>query len=105
MTKTSTQYLAQESLGCRTKNQSVALIAVAKTVLKKIKKAVDFFKRNGILYLMNKLDVIYLVASIASLTASVLLWFGGSKEAGIYVGLWVPSILGFWNVHKVISKD
>lgn len=54
---------------------------------------------------MNKLDVIYLVASIASLTASVLLWFGGSKEAGIYVGLWVPSILGFWNVHKVINKD
>ena len=54
---------------------------------------------------MKKLDVVYLVASIASLTASVLLWFGGSKEAAIYVGLWVPSILGFWNVHKVISKD
>ena len=53
MTKTSTQYLAQESLGCRTKNQSAALIAVAKTVLKKIKKAVDFFKRFTILIEVN----------------------------------------------------
>jgi len=53
---------------------------------------------------MNKLDVTYLVASIASLTASVLLWFNGSKESGIYVGLWVPSILGFWIVHKLTQK-
>lgn len=54
---------------------------------------------------MNKLDVVYLVASIASLTASVLLWFNGSKEAGIYVGLWVPSILGFWNIHKMNTRS
>ena len=54
---------------------------------------------------MNKLDVVYLVASIASLTASVLLWFNGSKEAGIYVGLWVPSILGFWNIHKMNTRN
>ena len=53
---------------------------------------------------MNKVDVVYLVASIASLTASLLLWFGNSKEAGIYVGLWVPSILGFWTVHSLIAK-
>jgi hypothetical protein len=53
---------------------------------------------------MSKTDVVYLVASIASLTASVLLWFNGSKESGIYVGLWVPSILGFWTVHKLSSK-
>lgn len=54
---------------------------------------------------MNKLDVVYLVASIASLTASVLLWFNGSKEAGIYVGLWVPSIHGFWNIHKMNTRS
>ena len=53
---------------------------------------------------MNKLDVTYLVASIASLTASILLWFNGSKDSGIYVGLWVPSILGFWIVHKLTQK-
>ena len=54
---------------------------------------------------MNKLDVVYLVASIASLTASVLLWFNDSQVAGIYVGLWVPSILGFWNIHKMNARD
>ena len=53
---------------------------------------------------MSKADITFLVASVASLTASVLLWFGGSKEAGIYVGLWVPSILGFWSVFKRSNK-
>ncbi len=28
-----------------------------------------------------------------SLVASVSLWFSGYKEQGLYVGLWVPSIL------------
>ena len=50
---------------------------------------------------MSKTDLIFLIASIASLTASVMLWFNGSKESGIYVGLWVPSILGFWGIHKL----
>jgi len=28
-----------------------------------------------------------------SLVASITLWFSGYKEQGLYVGLWVPSIL------------
>ncbi len=28
-----------------------------------------------------------------SLVASITLWFSGYKEQGVYVGLWVPSIL------------
>jgi len=36
--------------------------------------------------------LIYLAALI-SLSVSVYLWFGPSKEQGVFVGMWVPSIL------------
>ena len=36
-----------------------------------------------------------LVASGLSFLISVFLWFSGDKEFGLYVGLWVPSILSF----------
>jgi hypothetical protein len=36
-----------------------------------------------------------LVAAFASFILSVTLWFTGSHEEGIFVGLWVPSILSF----------
>jgi hypothetical protein len=36
-----------------------------------------------------------LVAAFASFVLSVSLWFTGSREQGIFVGLWVPSILAF----------
>ena len=85
-------------------DKQVALAAEAEDKLAYLKNHFAEYRKRFRL-IMKKLDVVYLVASIASLTASVLLWFGGSKEAGIYVGLWVPSILGFWNVHRVISKD
>jgi hypothetical protein len=35
----------------------------------------------------------FLVAAGASFLLSVTLWFSGSKEQGVFVGLWVPSIL------------
>ena len=34
-----------------------------------------------------------LVAAFVSFSLSVSLWFSGSEEEGIFVGLWVPSIL------------
>ncbi len=37
----------------------------------------------------------YVVAAGASFLFSVSLWFTGSKQEGLYVGLWVPSILSF----------
>ena len=49
-------------------------------------------------------DVAYLAASVASLSASLFLWFNGSKESGIYVGRWVPSSLGFLILHRLINK-
>lgn len=37
----------------------------------------------------------YVAAAGASFVFSVSLWFTGSKQEGLYVGLWVPSILSF----------
>jgi hypothetical protein len=43
--------------------------------------------------------LLFLVAAAASFVLSVALWFAGSREEGLFVGLWVPSILAagaFW---------
>lgn len=37
----------------------------------------------------------YVAGAGISFLLSVYLWFTGSKEQGLYVGLWVPSILSF----------
>ena len=34
-----------------------------------------------------------LIAAFASFVLSVTLWFTGSESQGIFVGIWVPSIL------------
>ena len=39
--------------------------------------------------------VTYVAGAGVSFLLSVYLWFNGSKEQGVYVGLWVPSILSF----------
>ena len=40
-------------------------------------------------------DYFLLLGAFVSFLLSVGLWFFGHKEAGIFVGLWVPSILSF----------
>ena len=37
----------------------------------------------------------FVIAAGASFLFSVYLWFSGSKDEGVFVGLWVPSILSF----------
>ena len=42
---------------------------------------------------------LFLVAAAASFLLSIALWFTDNHQAGVFVGLWVPSILaagGFW---------
>lgn len=36
-----------------------------------------------------------LLAAGMSFLLSVYLWFSGDKESGLFVGIWVPSILSF----------
>jgi hypothetical protein len=36
-----------------------------------------------------------LIAAGMSFLLSVYLWFTGDKETGLFVGIWVPSILSF----------
>ncbi len=48
--------------------------------------------------MFGKGDVLILLAAFLSFLFSVSLWFGfgmtANKEAGVFVGLWVPSIIG-----------
>ncbi len=42
---------------------------------------------------------LFLAAAVASYVLSVTLWFAGAQSEGMFVGLWVPSILAagaFW---------
>ena len=55
--------------------------------------------------LRRRAGLTILVAAFASFLLSVWLWFTGSHEQGLYVGLWVPSILSFGCVALQISGD
>ena len=46
--------------------------------------------------MFKKIDYYFLFASFASFVASVALWFLVNRDYGVYVGLWVPSILILW---------
>lgn len=41
----------------------------------------------------NRARLLILIAAFASFVFSVALWFTGSRDEGLFVGLWVPSIL------------
>ena len=49
-------------------------------------------------------DLLMLIAAFSSLIFSEILLFKGEKEAAIFIGLWVPSILGFAIFLKLITK-
>ncbi len=44
----------------------------------------------------HSVDRTFLVAAFLSFVASVYLWFAVEHQYGLYVGLWVPSILTLW---------
>jgi hypothetical protein len=44
---------------------------------------------------------LFLAAAAASFVLSIALWFSDNRQEGVFVGLWVPSILAagaFWIV-------
>ena len=55
--------------------------------------------------MFSKLDYYFLIAAFVSFVASVSLWFFYNHEYGLYVGIWVPSILAFWTGVRVVLLD
>lgn len=54
--------------------------------------------------MFSKFDRLFLIAAFVSFVASILLWFLADKDDGMFVGLWVPSILALWGgVRSVIA--
>ena len=58
--------------------------------------------------MFNRADYIILGAAFVSFLFSVSLWFGvfgaDNRDAGIFVGLWVPSILALGLFFKIGSQ-
>jgi hypothetical protein len=44
---------------------------------------------------MRLIKTSILIAAALSFVLSVTLWFTGAREQGLFVGVWVPSILSF----------
>jgi hypothetical protein len=48
---------------------------------------------------MNKIfkqsDYLVLTAALLSMFTSILIWFMGYRGEGLFIGIWVPSILAF----------
>lgn len=47
----------------------------------------------------------FTAAAGASFLLSVYLWFTGSQQEGMFVGLWVPSILSFGTLVMQRNRD
>ena len=58
--------------------------------------------------MLQKSDVLILTAAFLSLLLSNSLWFGfgvpPSRDAGIFVGIWVPSIISTGIYFKVATR-
>ena len=58
--------------------------------------------------MFRKGDVLILLAAFLSLLFSVALWFGFgipvNKDAGVFVGLWVPSIISVGIYFQVVAR-
>jgi hypothetical protein len=46
--------------------------------------------------MFDRVDAPFLIAAFASFLASVTLWFLVNHDYGVFVGIWVPSILILW---------
>ena len=46
--------------------------------------------------MFDRIDGPFLLAAFASFVLSVGLWFLVSHDYGLFVGIWVPSILTLW---------
>ena len=50
-------------------------------------------------------DKIMLFLAFLSLIVSETMWFMGEKQGALFIGLWVPSILGFAIFLKLLKNE
>jgi hypothetical protein len=50
-------------------------------------------RKGKVMTAMTKGKTLICLAAGISFVLSVSLWFGGDKDQGLFVGIWVPSIL------------
>lgn len=43
--------------------------------------------------MFHRSDYAFMIAAFVSFLVSVSLWFSGQRDEGLFVGIWVPSIL------------
>lgn len=48
-------------------------------------------------------DYLILLSAILSMIMSIYMWFSGFTQEGLFIGIWVPSILAFGIYFKIIS--
>ncbi len=53
--------------------------------------------------MLKKSDYFILSAALISMILSIVVWFSGSHDAGLFIGIWVPSILGFGAYFKILK--
>ena len=54
---------------------------------------------------MKQLEKYYpIILAFISFLFSVTLWFSGYEDEGLFVGIWVPSILGLANFFNTLKK-
>ena len=46
----------------------------------------------------NRARILVVTGAFLSFLFSISLWFSGMRDEGLFVGLWVPSILGLGNL-------
>jgi hypothetical protein len=52
--------------------------------------------------MFHKVDYPFLIGAFVSFQSSVALWFLVSHDYGLFVGIWVPSILSLWVGVRVV---
>ena len=43
---------------------------------------------------LSEFDKVILIAAFLSMVFSIIMWFLADNDTSLYIGLWVPSILG-----------
>jgi hypothetical protein len=54
---------------------------------------------------LSKTDIIMLSLALSCLIFSEIMWYNGEKQGALFVGLWVPSILGFAIYLKLLKIE